>query len=60
VAVSICWEDVPDVRQYHPLEALGDDWGQGDWAVVVEAGDCGLFWDRDNGGGFKAGVAGRG
>ena len=44
-----------DVRQYHLLKALHDYWGEGDWAVVIEASNGRFLGDRDDGSGLKAG-----
>ena len=40
VAVQVHRDAVSDVRQYHPLKAPHDYWGEGDWAVVIEAGNA--------------------
>ena len=55
VAVQVHRDAVSDVRQYHPLKAPHDYWGEGDWAVVIEAGNGRFFGDRDDGSGLKAG-----
>lgn len=55
VTVHVHRDAVSDVRQYHPLKALHDYWGEGDWALVIEAGNAIFFADRDDGSGLKAG-----
>ena len=55
VAVQVHRDGVSDVRQYHPLKAPHDYWGEGDWAVVIEAWNGDSLGDRDDGSGHKAG-----
>ena len=55
VAVQVHRDGFSDVHQYHPLKALHDYWGEGDWVLVIEGGNGRLFGDRDDGSGLKAG-----
>ena len=50
-----CVKMASDVRQYNPLKALHDYWGEGDWALVIEEGNGRFYGDRDDGSGLKAG-----
>ena len=49
VAVQVHREAASDVRQDHPLKAPHDYWGEGDWAVVIEAWNGRICGDRDDG-----------
>ena len=33
--VQACRDDVLDILKDEPLKALHDDWGEGDWAIVI-------------------------
>lgn len=39
VAVQVRWDAVLDVFQDEPLKAFHDNGGQGNWVMIVEAGD---------------------